>query len=48
MSGQNDIFRIDQMFDIIIDYPESMPALEDLRVSVIYRYGKFLSRGTRE
>lgn len=33
------IIRTDELFDIIVDYPDSLPALEDLEVSCSRDWG---------
>ena len=30
-----EVYRTDELFDIIVDYPDSLAALEDLKVSFI-------------
>ena len=35
-------FRIDQLFDIIVEYPDSLPAIQDLKVcGILFRIFKF-------
>ena len=32
------LFRIDQLFDIIVEYPDSLPAIQDLKVcGILFR-----------